>query len=100
MPRSRSGAFGRRRPRTGTEPVTAQSAVRLRRLLAALFLPLFAAAAVLFAVLAAEAEPGDALDRGDLVVLAVMCGVFALLAAVNLWVLGRRLRRERGDGPT
>ncbi|HET9382920.1 MAG TPA: DUF6343 family protein [Streptomyces sp.] len=95
VPRSRSGAFGRRWPRTGTEPSTAQSAVRLRRLLAALFLPLFVAATVLFAVLAAAAHPGDALDRGELVVLAVVCGVLALTAAVDLWVIGRRLRRER-----
>lgn len=96
VPRSRSGAFGRRWPRTGTEPATAQSAVRLRRLLAALFLPLFVAATVLFAVLAAAADPGDALDRGELVVLAAGCGVLALTAAVDLWIVGRRLRRERG----
>ncbi|WP_341845868.1 hypothetical protein [Streptomyces incarnatus] len=41
-PRSRSGAFGHRLPRTGTEPATARSAPRLRRLLSAVFLPLFA----------------------------------------------------------
>lgn len=98
VPRSQSGAFGRRWPRTGTEPSTAQSAVRMRRLLAALFLPLFGAATVLFALLAAAAHPGDALDRGELLFLAVVCGVLALTAAVDLWVVGRRLRRERG-GP-
>jgi predicted lysophospholipase L1 biosynthesis ABC-type transport system permease subunit len=42
----------------------------MRRLLAALFLPAFVAATVLF----------------------------ALTAAVDLWIVGRRLRRERG-GP-
>jgi hypothetical protein len=70
----------------------------MRRLLAALFLPAFVAATVLFALLAAAADPGAALDRGELSVLAVGCGVLALTAAVDLWIVGRRLRRERG-GP-
>lgn len=95
-PRARSGVIGRRWPRTGTEPVTARSPLRL--LLAGAFLPLFTAAAVLFGLWAAESGPGDSPGRGALVVLTVVCGVFALSAAVDLWVVIRRLRRERGAG--
>ncbi|MGW5972475.1 DUF6343 family protein [Streptomyces sp. NPDC055186] len=97
-PRARSGVIGRRWPRTGTEPVTARSPLRLRLLLAGAFLPLFTAAAVLFGLWAAESGPGDSPGRGALVVLTVVCGVFALSAAVDLWVVIRRLRRERETG--
>ncbi|MBL3666637.1 hypothetical protein JL475_11665 [Streptomyces sp. M2CJ-2] len=94
-PRTRSGAIGRRRPRTGTEPVTARSPLRLRLLLAGAFLPLFTAAAVFFGLWAAESGPGDGPGRGELVVITVACGALALSAAVDLWVVIRRLRRER-----
>ncbi|WP_432197138.1 hypothetical protein [Streptomyces sp. bgisy027] len=43
--RARSGMIGRRFPRTGTEPVTAQSSLGLRLLLAGIFVPVFIAAA-------------------------------------------------------
>ncbi|MFI8946182.1 DUF6343 family protein [Streptomyces sp. NPDC053750] len=95
-PRGRSGAFGRRFPRTGTEPTTAQSPLRLRRLLSAVFVPLFVAGAAFFGVWAADAGPGDSPGRGSLVVLAVVCAAFALMAAADLLVVSRRLRRERG----
>ncbi|MFC7885833.1 DUF6343 family protein [Streptomyces sp. NPDC057376] len=93
--RARSGAFGRRHPRTGTEPVTAQSPLGLRLVLSALFLPLFLAGAAYFAVWAADAGPGDSPGRGSLVVLAVVCAAFALLAAADLMVVLRRMRHER-----
>jgi hypothetical protein len=94
-PRASSGAVGRHRPRTGTEPATAQSALGLRLLLSAVFLPLFLAGAAYFGVWAADAGPGDIPGRGGLVVLAVVCLAFALLAASDLLVVARRLRRER-----
>ncbi|MGW8066159.1 DUF6343 family protein [Streptomyces ziwulingensis] len=94
--RARSGAVGRRNPRTGTEPVTAQSALRLRLVLSAVFLPLFVAGSAFFAVWAADTGPGDSPGRGGLVLLAVGCAVLALSAAVDLLVVARRLRRERG----
>ncbi|WP_406725514.1 DUF6343 family protein [Streptomyces sp. GD-15H] len=97
-PRTRSGWIGRRLPRTGTEPVTARSPLRLRLLLAGVFLPLFAAAAVLFGLWAAESGPGDSPGRGELVAVAVGCGVLALSAAVDVSVVTRRLRREREAG--
>ncbi|MFK4144779.1 DUF6343 family protein [Streptomyces sp. NPDC004065] len=97
--RARSGMVGRRFPRTGTEPVTAQSPLGLRLLLSAVFLPLFAAATVFFAVWAADAGPGASPGRGPLIAVAVVCGVVALLAAADLTVVLRRLRRERGGGP-
>jgi len=95
VPRARSGALGRRSSRTGTEPVTARSALGLRLLLAGLFLPLFAAAAVLLAVRAAQPGSGGA---GPATALAVLCGVLAVTAAVDLVVVVRRPRRERGTG--
>ncbi len=58
--RARSGMVGRRYPRTGTEPVTARSPLRLRLLLASVFLPLFVAGTVLFAVWAAGLTPATA----------------------------------------
>lgn len=94
-PRARSGAVGRRFPRTGTEPATAQSALRLRLLLSAVFLPLFVAGAAFFGVWAADTGPGDSPGRGGLVLIAVVCAVLALLAAADLAVVTRRLRRER-----
>ncbi|MFA3878447.1 DUF6343 family protein [Streptomyces sp. MMCC 100] len=96
VPRSRSGAVGRRFPRTGTEPVRAQSPLRLRLLLSAVFLPLFLAGAVFFGVWAADTGSGDSPGRGMLVVVAVVCGALALLAAADLLVVIRRLRSERG----
>ncbi|MDT0614670.1 DUF6343 family protein [Streptomyces lancefieldiae] len=97
-PRARSGAVGRRFPRTGTEPVTARSPLRMRLLLSAVFLPLFLAGAAFFGVWAADAGPGDSPGRGTLVTLAAVCAAFALLAAADLMVVTRRLRRERGTG--
>ncbi|MGW1627112.1 DUF6343 family protein [Streptomyces sp. NPDC002172] len=95
VPRERSAAPGGLRPRSGTEPVTARSPVRLRRLLSGVFLPLFAAAAVLFAVWAARSGAGDSPGRGALFTLAAVCAALAVAAAVDLLVVARGLRRER-----
>ncbi|MGW1807378.1 DUF6343 family protein [Streptomyces sp. NPDC002078] len=95
-PRSRSGAFGHRFPRTGTEPATARSAVRLRQLLSAVFLPLFAAATAGFAVWAAHSDTGAGPGSGPLTALAVVCGVLTLPTALDLAVVTTRRRRERG----
>lgn len=92
----RSGTIGRRSPRTGTEPVTARSPLRLRLLLAAVFLPLFLAGTALFGTRAAWSDAGDSPGRGPLILLAVVCGVLALTALLDLAVVLRRLRRERG----
>ncbi|MFF6879985.1 DUF6343 family protein [Streptomyces sp. NPDC012474] len=97
VPRARSGMVGRRWPRTGTEPRTAQSPLGLRLLLSAVFLPLFLAAASFFGVWAARSGPGDSPDRVLLVALAAACAALALTAVVDLWVVVRRLRRERGS---
>jgi hypothetical protein len=90
--------IGRRYPRTGTEPLTAQSPLRLRLLLSGVFLPLFAVATVLFALWAAGSGSGDSPGPGPLTAMAVLCGALALFAAVDLIVVRRRLRRERGAG--
>ncbi|MEU7211023.1 DUF6343 family protein [Streptomyces sp. NPDC044989] len=79
-----------------SEPVRAQSALRLRLLLSAVFLPLFLAGAAYFGLWAADTGTGDSPGRGMLVVIAVVCGALALLAAADLLVLIRRLRSERG----
>ncbi|WP_189312866.1 DUF6343 family protein [Streptomyces brasiliensis] len=91
-PRARSGLIGRRSPRTGTEPATARSAVRLRLLLSSIFLPLFAAAAALFGIWAAHSGPGDSPGRTPLITLAAICAGLALVAAVDLLVVARRRR--------
>ncbi|HLL32711.1 MAG TPA: DUF6343 family protein [Streptomyces sp.] len=87
-----------RRSRTGTEPVTARSPLRLRLLLSAAFLPLFAAAAVLLGLWAADSGPGDSPGSGPLTGLAVVCAVLAAIAAVDAVVVRRRMRREGGGG--
>jgi hypothetical protein len=94
--RPRSGWIGRRSPRTGTEPRTAQSPLRLRLLLSGVFLPVFAAAATLFAVWSAHSGPGDSPGRGVTATLAAVCAVLALAAALDLLVVVRRLTGERG----
>ncbi|TWV55618.1 hypothetical protein FRZ03_06500 [Streptomyces misionensis] len=97
-PRARSGA-ARRTPRptpSGTEPATARSALGLRLTLSVLFLPVFAAATAGFAVWAAHQRPGDSPGDGPLTVLAVICGVLALAAALDLVRVTTRRRREGG----
>lgn len=94
-PRSRSGTLGRHAPRTGDEPVTAQSPLRLRRLLSGIFLPVFVAAAVLFALWARVSGPGNSPHRAVLITIAALCAIIAFLAALDLVVVARRLRRER-----
>ncbi|MGW0080967.1 DUF6343 family protein [Streptomyces sp. NPDC003393] len=96
VPRARSGMIGRRFPRTGTEPATAQSPLGLRLLLSTVFVPPFCAAAAFFALWAADWSPGDSPGRGPLAVLAAVCAVLAVAAAVDLTVVLRRMRRERG----
>ncbi|MFG2679932.1 DUF6343 family protein [Streptomyces sp. NPDC048392] len=95
-PPARSGAVGRPAPHTGTEPVRARSALRLRLLLSAVFLPLFLAGAAFFGVWAAGTGAGGSPGRGMLVVIAVVCGALALLAGADVLVVARRLRSERG----
>lgn len=85
-------------PRTGTEPVTARSALRLRSLLSGVFLPVFVAAAVGFGVWAAASGTDSSPGAGVLGSLAVVCAVLALLAALDLLIVARRRRRERGAG--
>jgi hypothetical protein len=86
------------RSRSGTEPVTARSPLRLRLLLSAAFLPLFAAAAVLLGLWAADSGPGDSPGSGPLTALAVVCAVLAVVAAVDTVVVRRRMRRDGGGG--
>jgi hypothetical protein len=93
-PRGRTG----RRRRAGTEPVTARSALGLRLLLSAVFLPVFVALTVFFALWAADAGPGESPSRGALVATTVVFALVALLAAVDLLVVLRRRRRERAGG--
>ncbi|MGW4734372.1 DUF6343 family protein [Streptomyces shenzhenensis] len=97
-PRTRSGTRGHGSPRTGGEPVTARSAVRLRLLLSWIFLPVFMAAAACFALWAAGSGPGASPGRAVLVTIAAICAIIAFLAAVDLSVLVGRLRRERRAG--
>jgi Family of unknown function (DUF6343) len=98
VPRSRSGAYGRRRPRTGSEPLTARSALGLRLLLSVLYTPLFLAGAVLFAVWAARSDAGDSPSSGALGAVAIVCAVLSLLALADLTVVQHRRRQEREGG--
>ncbi|MEW2630831.1 DUF6343 family protein [Streptomyces sp. NPDC048389] len=98
VPRSRSGMIGRRYERTGTEPVTARSALGLRLILSCAGVVLFAALTALFAVWAAGAGPDDSPSRWELGLLAGGCGLLTVVAAVDLVVILRRRGRERPRG--
>ncbi|RJK98079.1 DUF6343 family protein [Vallicoccus soli] len=79
---------GQPRGRTGTEPATARSPLRLRlalALLGALF-----AGAVAVGALTAEDRPGWLLGLG------VVLGVLAVVGLVDALVVSRRIARSRG----
>ncbi|MFJ8046244.1 DUF6343 family protein [Kitasatospora sp. NPDC096147] len=81
--------------RSGSEPLTARSDLRLRLLLSVLFTPLFALMTAGFALWSAANGPGDVPSPASLRTFAVVCGVLTLLAAVDLAVVVRRRRTER-----
>ena len=87
-----------RPPRTGTEPVTAYSDLRLRLLLSGIFLPLFLILTVLLAVWWAATDSGDAPSSAELGVLTIACALLSLVAAVDLLVVLRRRRRGGCSG--
>ncbi|MGW1135671.1 DUF6343 family protein [Streptomyces griseoluteus] len=95
VPRARPGTTGRRQARTGTEPVTARSALGLRLVLSVGGLLVFLLGTVLFAIWAGAVRQQDVPDPTQLTVLAVICGVLAVFAAVDLVVVLLRLARER-----
>lgn len=83
------------RRRSGTEPVTARSPLRLRLVLSASAVVVFGATTACFAVWPGGIRHAGLPGPTALLVLAVVCGVLALLAALDLVVLLRRIRRER-----
>lgn len=82
--------------RAGTEPVNARSPVGLRLLLSAVYVPVFTAAAVLFAVWSVRSGPHDSPGTTVLDAIAGGCAALALVAALDLVVLLRRRGRVRG----
>ncbi|UQA90658.1 DUF6343 family protein [Streptomyces halobius] len=84
-----------KRPRTGTEPLTARSALRLRLILAAIGLVAFTAGTFRFAIWTSGTTADESPGPTVLLVLTVVCGVLALTAALDLVVVLRRLRRKR-----
>ncbi|GAU69333.1 hypothetical protein SSP35_11_01520 [Streptomyces sp. NBRC 110611] len=87
-----------KRSRTGTEPVTARSALRLRLILASGALVVFATGTIRFASWARASQPNDSPGPTVLLALSVVCGVLALVAALDLVVILRRCRREQRPG--
>ncbi|MFE4970484.1 DUF6343 family protein [Kitasatospora sp. NPDC056651] len=83
-----------RRWRSGTEPATARSDLKLRYLLSLTFTPLFALATAGFALWAALSPDHGAPGRGTLTGFAVACGLLTVLAVVDLVVVVRRRRTE------
>ncbi|MTE21791.1 hypothetical protein F0L17_22270 [Streptomyces sp. TRM43335] len=91
------------RSRTGTEPVTARSALGLRLLLSVLYTPVFLAATVFFAVWASRAEPDEAPGPDSLRTVAWICAALAVLGLIDLVVVLLRRRGERArrrEGPS
>ncbi|HZG04049.1 MAG TPA: DUF6343 family protein [Streptomyces sp.] len=87
-----------RRSRTGTEPVTARSALGLRLLLSVLYTPVFLAGTVFFAVWSGRAGPDDIPDADSLATIAWICAALTVLGLVDLVVVTVRRRRERERG--
>ncbi|MER7770671.1 DUF6343 family protein [Kitasatospora sp. NPDC096140] len=83
-----------RRWRSGTEPATARSDLKLRYLLSLVFTPLFILGTVGFAVWAATSPVNGAPSRGTLTGFAIACGLLSLFAVVDLVVVVRRRRTE------
>jgi hypothetical protein len=84
-------------PRTwksGTEPATARSDLKLRFLLSVIFTPIFALTTAGFAVWAAHSTSRDAPSQGTLTVFAIACGALTIFALIDLWVVVRRRRTE------
>ncbi|HWM36848.1 MAG TPA: DUF6343 family protein [Streptomyces sp.] len=92
--RSQFGLPERRSSRTGTEPVTARSALGVRLILAVIFTPVFLAATALFWYWTTQTGPGDVPGVDSLRTLTVICGALALFSLVDLMVVVRRRRRQ------
>jgi hypothetical protein len=89
--------------RTGTEPVTARTALGIRLILAVIFVPVFLAGTALFWFWMTQVGPGDAPGVDSLCTLTVICGGLAVFSVIDLLVVLRRRReqsreqsRERG----
>ncbi|MFC4496035.1 DUF6343 family protein [Streptomyces ovatisporus] len=95
---ARRSAPAGRRPRSGTEPVTARSALRARLILASIFTPVFVAATALFWYWTTQTGAGEAPSAGSLLTLTIACGLLALFSLVDLLVVLRRRRRESPPG--
>ncbi|WP_267244843.1 hypothetical protein [Streptomyces sp. PR69] len=97
--------FGRGRSRARAEPVTAQRPLRVRMLLTMVYIPLFAAGAVLFAVWALWSDAGDSPSPGILMALSFICALLALLALGEAVAIQHRRERvyrrqeEAAKGP-
>lgn len=91
----REGLLGRILPRTGSEPLTARSALRLRLILSVLFTPLFIAGAILFWTWSGNAGPDDVPTADSLRMLAWLSTALAVFAVIDLLVVLWRLSRAR-----
>ncbi len=80
--------------KSGTEPATARSDLKLRFLLSVLFTPFFALLTVGFAVWASQSSSSSVPTDGTLIMFAVVCGALTLFAAIDLYVVVRRRRTE------
>ncbi|MEW2587163.1 hypothetical protein [Streptomyces virginiae] len=79
----------------GSEPRWARSDLRLRRLLCLLFAPVFALTGVLILLLGSEATPTTGPPPDVWTALAAGCFLLALVALVDLYVIGRRRREQQ-----
>lgn len=86
--------FERYLSRTGTEPVTARSAMGVRLFLAALFTPVFLAGTALFWFWMTQTGPGDVPGVDSLRTLTAICAGLSLFALTDLIVVLRRRSRR------
>ena len=81
--------------RSGTEPLTARSDLRLRLALSLLFTPLFALGTGLLWYWTVRAGPDNVPTSDTLLLLTVLCGALTAFAVADLLVIRMRMRRQR-----
>ncbi|WP_234320962.1 hypothetical protein [Streptomyces katrae] len=79
----------------GLEAQWARSDLRLRRLLSAVFAPVFAAGGALFVFLASESSDHTPSAGTLCAVLAAFCFLLAAVALADLYVIRRRTREQQ-----
>jgi hypothetical protein len=87
-----------RKERTGTEPSTALSDLPARRMLIAIFGPVYLLGAVFFGFMAVAAKRSDVVARNTWIGFASFCALLAVVALIDYLVVRARIAEEQRAG--